>query len=294
MAEPGRVRGRHRRHQPPPRPGLHAAGHLLRVAGGRRARGARRRRRLRAAGAGDDHRAGRALPRGIAAGGDPRRGRRGRSRGGRGGRARRGRADPGQQVAGVRRWRAAVDRLRPGGRARRRLGGTVARGGAPRLRRSGGDPARSRPCPTLPSAALMARARAAGRRDGRARRPGLDGAEGRGPLLRGRVRDRPPDAVRRGEPELDDRRPVPERGGTGSGHAGAGGAHGGRGGLRGGRGRRRPAGGRGGVRAVVLVRAPRRAAIRPAEAKRPRARVPGRCGPGGDRGDHRLGRSPLR
>ena len=65
--ERARVRGRDRGHQPPARPGLDAAGDLLRVAAARSCRGARRRARLHRPGADRHPRAGGPLPGHVAA-----------------------------------------------------------------------------------------------------------------------------------------------------------------------------------------------------------------------------------
>ncbi len=78
-----------------------------------------------------------------------------------------------------------------------------------------------------PAAATGATAgadRGAARRRGRRRagRPGLGRAQGRCVVLRGRVRDHPAHAGRRGAPlPLDDEQPVPQRGGARSDHTGS-------------------------------------------------------------------------
>ena len=114
----------------------------------------------------------------------------------------------------------------------------------------------------------------------RDRRPRLDGVQGRRPLLRGRLRDHPADAGRRGQRlPLDDRRAVPERGRLGQvtpgpvvatvaavGYA----AHGIGGGAARGGGR---------LRALLLLHPARRRALRAPARQRPRAGIPRRRGP---------------
>ena len=153
--------------------------------------------------------------------------------------------------------------------------------GARRRRGLGATPCRAR---------VAGAARGRGSADRRARRRRVGRAEGRRAVLRRRLRDRPADAGRRGRPlRLDDRRAVPERRRARAGHAGAGDPHGDGGRLRRRRGRRCAARRRGRVRAVVPLRARRRAPVRRPAREPGRARVPRRRRPGGDRGDPRLG-----
>ena len=185
LARRARVRGRQRGGPADPRAGRNAARDLLRDAGGGHGRRDPRRPRLHPARAGADPGDLGARARGLAARVDPRdrRGRRGG--GGGGGRAGRHRPHALQPSAPAR------DRLRD--RRRRRHG---LRGGRPgaraarlRVRRARvAAPARRRD----PRLAGRADPRGHGRRG--APRPGVDGAQGRRPLLRRRLRDHPADA----------------------------------------------------------------------------------------------------
>ena len=280
------VRGRDRRDEPAAGAGVDPAGDLRGVARAGPGRRAPRRRVLRRAGPRPDPRPRRRVSR-LAAGLDPRRGA-GRGGGGRGGRGARGAAAPrpARPANGVRRPPAAR-LLRARGRSRGGDGRPVARARPARLRAgrahvatgaaprgAGGEP--GAPC---------------GRRDdGRAGRARLGRAQGRRPLVRRRLRDRPADAGGRGRPvPLDDGRPVPQRGRARPGHARPGPAHRRRRRLRGRRPRRRPARGADRVRAVVRLRPDRGRPVRPPARERGRPVVPGRCRARGGRRDPRLG-----
>src|SRR5205807_2506157 len=98
--------------------------------------------------------------------------------------------------------------------------------------------------PAVAVAAALGLIPASGRRPGRGRAPraGLGSDQGRRPVVRRRIRDHPADAARRGHHlPLDERRPVPHRGGARPGHAGPGGADRGGGRVRRRRGGRRAA-----------------------------------------------------
>ena len=118
---------------------------------------------------------------------------------------------------------------------------------------------------------------------------GLGGVQGGGAVVRRRLRDHPADAGGRGGAGLDDQRPVPERGGPGPDHPGPGGADRIRRRLRGRGPRRRACRGAGRVLAVVRVRPRRRQVLQRPAHQQERPVVPGWRGPGGDRGDSRLG-----
>src|SRR5580692_5886595 len=150
-----------------------------------------------------------------------------------------------------------------------------------------------RPADGDASAGHGARGSGARRRDGGRRGrpgcPGLDRVQGRGTVVRRRLRHHPADAGGRGRASLDDQRPVPERGRAGPDHSRAGRADRRRRRLRG-RGRgRRPARSLDCVLALVRFRARRRPVFHFAARQQRRPGVPGRRRPCGHRRDPRLG-----
>ncbi len=157
----------------------------------------------------------------------------GAGRGGRRGRGQsRARLDSRQLGAGEGHAPAALDSLRSGGPARDGADRPLASAHPVGLRRLRADATASRRR-RRGTEQLDGRA-AGGDRDGWDRRPGLDGLQGRRPLLRRRLRDRSADAGRRGQPlPLDDLGPISQRGGARPGDPRPGGAHGRRGRLRG-------------------------------------------------------------
>ncbi len=126
--------------------------------------------------------------------------------------------------------------------------------------------------------------------DGRSVRVGLGRVQGRRALVRRRLRDHPAHAGRR-RPRLplDDEHGVPQRGRARSDHPGPGDADRRRRRVRGLRHRGRSAGRARRVRTVVLVRAPRRQALRHAPAQHGDARVSRRRRACGHRRHHRRG-----